>query len=210
MKHLFLDMETMGKEVKDCAVIDCSVFTVTSEKMLSAEPYTCKSIVGVKKFKLSVRDQVDNFGWKVYDDTVKFWQEQGDEARKLIKPLPTDITVKAFVEQFLSYLTDQGKIHRWWTRSNTFDPPITWRLVESQGKQDFMHNIIPHFNLREVRTYIDAKLDYPPENGFCPIADKDFWEKVFVKHDSSWDVLADVLRMQAIIRAENDLEQIKR
>lgn len=163
-------METMGKEVNDCAVIDCSVFTVTSEKMLSDTPYTCKSIVDVKKFKLSVRDQVDNYDWKVYDDTIQFWKEQGEEARKLIKPLSTDITVASFIDQLLSYLTDQGKIHRWWTRSNTFDPPILWRLFASQKKEDRAFNIIPHFNLREVRTYIDAKLDYPPENGFCPLS----------------------------------------
>ena len=46
------------------------------------------------------------------------------------------------------------------------------------------------------------------QNGFTPIADSEKWDKIFKAHDSSWDVLADVLRLQAIVRAENDLEQI--
>ena len=32
------------------------------------------------------------------------------------------------------------------------------------------------------------------------------WNKAFKKHDSSWDILADVLRFQQIFRAENDLD----
>jgi len=32
------------------------------------------------------------------------------------------------------------------------------------------------------------------------------WNKSFKKHDSAWDILADVLRFQQIHRAENDLD----
>ena len=62
--------------------------------------------------------------------------------------------------------------------------------------------------VRDMRTYIDAKFNFDTENGFCPIADQQKWDRAFKKHDSSWDVLADVLRLQAIARAENDMEQI--
>ena len=59
-----------------------------------------------------------------------------------------------------------------------------------------------------MRTYIDAKFNFETQNGFCPVSDTSTWDRNFKKHDSSWDVLADVLRLQAIVRAENDLEQI--
>ena len=62
--------------------------------------------------------------------------------------------------------------------------------------------------VRDMRTYIDAKFNFDTANGFCPIADQQKWDRAFKKHDSSWDVLADVLRLQAIARAENDMEQI--
>jgi hypothetical protein len=40
------------------------------------------------------------------------------------------------------------------------------------------------------------------------VANESAWETTFKPHDSSWDILADVLRLQAIVRAENDLEQV--
>ena len=63
--------------------------------------------------------------------------------------------------------------------------------------------------VRDMRTYIDAKFDFETKNGFCPVSDDEAWDRTFKAHDSSWDVLADVLRLQAIVRAENDMEQIE-
>lgn len=210
MKHCILDCETFGRSVSDAAVIDWSVIVVDTDKMLSNSPYTTRNIVDVKKFKLSVKDQVDNYGWKVYKDTVAFWEGLPESARKNIKPLKTDLLVKDFTEQFLSYLTDFGKIDYWWSRANTFDPVILWRIFEATGKYHHMNEYLPFWKVRDIRTYIDAKFDFKTKNGFVPVADEKFWNEVFIEHDSSWDVLADVLRMQAIIRAENDLEQVKR
>ena len=210
MKHFIFDFETMGKIVADCAMVDCSMFVADTQKMLSDNPYTTKNIVDIKKLKLSVKEQVDTYGWKVYEDTLQFWQSLPEEARKNIKPLKTDLSVKDFVNEFTDFLIQSGKIDYWWTRSNTFDPFLIWRIYESQNKTATINEYLPYWRVRDIRTYIDAKLDFPKKNGFVPIADEEFWNKVFVEHDSSWDVLADVLRMQAIIRAENDLEQVKR
>ena len=210
MKNFIFDFETMGKIVADCAMVDCSMFVADTQKMLSDNPYTTRNIVDIKKIKLSVKDQVDNYGWKVYEDTLQFWQSLPEEARKHIKPLKTDLSVKDFVDEFTNFLIQSGKIDYWWSRSNTFDPFLIWRIYESQKKSATINEYLPYWRVRDIRTYIDAKLDFPKKNGFVPIADEEFWNKVFVEHDSSWDVLADVLRMQAIIRAENDLEQVKR
>jgi len=210
MKFFILDFETFGTDTSDCAVIDCSYFTFNTEKMLSSEPYTTRTIADIKKSKLSVKEQVDKYDWKVYDDAIQFWQEQPVEVRKKIAPLKTDITVEQFTNDFQNYLVDSGKIDRWWSRSNSFDPIILWRLFESQKKSLHLAEHLPHWKLRDTRTHIDAKLDFPKVNSFVPIQDEEFWDKVFQLHDSSWDVLADILRIQAILRAENDLEMIKR
>lgn len=208
MKHLILDFETFGQNVMDCAVIDCSVITVDTERMLSNNPYTLESISETKKFKLSVKDQVDNHGWVVYKDTVAFWQSLPEEARRHIKPKSTDLSLAEFAEQFLSYLIDQGKIDYWWSRSNSFDPILIWRIFNSQNKYNHVNQYLPYWRVRDTRSFIDAKLNFPKKNGFVPLADEEKWKKNFIEHDSSWDVLADALRMQAIFRAENDLEQI--
>jgi hypothetical protein len=178
--------------------------------MISSNPYTIKSIVDMKKCKLSVKEQVDNYEWKVYDSTIKFWQEQTAEVQKKILPLKSDKSVSDFTSEFLSYLTDCGKINYWWSRSNSFDPPILWRMFDSQKKGLHLAEHLPHWKLRDTRTFIDAKLDFPKINSFVPIQDEDFWNKVFQAHDSSWDILADILRIQAILRAEKDLEMITR
>ena len=51
-----------------------------------------------------------------------------------------------------------------------------------------------------------GKLNFPKINGFPPLTNEEKWDIVFKMHDSSWDVLADVLRFQQIHRAENDLD----
>ena len=61
MKHFIFDFETMSTNVNDGAVIDCSFLFFDTDKMLSNEPYTMKSISEVKTLKLSMKDQVSNF-----------------------------------------------------------------------------------------------------------------------------------------------------
>jgi hypothetical protein len=208
MKHTFIDCETLGQPTNNCAVIDFSFFTVDTDRFISDNPYTVDDIVNVKKFKLSVKDQVDNYGWMVYKDTIAFWESLPAEARKNITPKKDDLTVSAFVEAVQSYMDVQGKVDYWWSRSNAFDPVILARIFDSVNKHQEFKQYFPHWKVRDIRTYIDAKLDFPKKNGFVPLKEETKWSKVFVEHDSAWDTLADALRMQAIVRAENEMEQV--
>jgi hypothetical protein len=210
VKHFILDFETMGTNVYDCAVVDCSFLVFDTDKMLSANPYTTKSIVDIKKSKLSVKKQIDNYGWKVYSDTIKFWQEQSKEVQKLVSPKSTDITVEEFSTDLFNMLNQAGKISYWWSRSSSFDPLILWRMMDQINMGLAIKEHLPHWKQRDTRTFIDAKLNFPKINGFVPISDEDFWEKVFQEHNSAWDVLADTLRIQAIMRAEADLQMVQR
>jgi hypothetical protein len=206
-KDLIVDFETMGKKATKCAVIDCSVMIFDWERF-SSNPYSTDSIVETKRFKLSVADQVKNYGWEIEKSTLQFWEEQEPDVRAKITPKKDDLTVKEFVKQFHEFLVESPKIDYWWSRSNTFDPIILSRLFEAEDKLLHLEEYIKYWRVRDTRTHIDAKLNYPKENGFVPITDEDKWNRVFKKHDSSWDVLADVLRLQQIFRAENDLELI--
>jgi len=64
--------------------------------------------------------------------------------------------------------------------------------------------------VRDTSTWIDAKLDWPKANSFVPIHDEKYWDKTFKKHDSIQDIAADILRLQAIERMENDMEMLDR
>jgi hypothetical protein len=174
----------------------------------SSNPYTIENIVDAKRFKLSVADQVKNYGWEIEKSTLRFWEEQEPEVRARVAPKKDDLTVKEFVKQFHNFLIESPKISYWWSRSNTFDPIILGRLFEAEDKLLHLEEYLKYWKVRDTRTFIDAKLDFPKENGFVPLQDADKWNRVFKKHDSSWDVLADVLRLQQIFRAENDLNLI--
>jgi hypothetical protein len=208
MKHCFIDCETFGQPTHDCAVIDFSFFVADTNRFTSDNPYTVNDIANVVKLKLSVKDQVDNYGWVVYKDTIDFWQSLPLEARKNVAPKKDDLTVKEFISGVTEYMNKQGKVDYWWSRSNTFDPVILARIFDAESKYQDFKQYFPHWKVRDIRTYIDAKLDFPKKNGFVPLKDESKWNSVFVEHDSAWDVLADVLRMQAIVRAENDMEQV--
>jgi len=209
MKDLIFDFETLGSEPTDCVVIDCSAMVFDWDKMLSNDPYTLKDVALAKKFKLSVSDQVKNYNYKIEDDVLEFWQRQEKEVRSQIKPRPDDLTVEEFVKQFHDLVIDSGVKH-WWSRSNTFDPVILVRLFDSQGKKQHLYEYLKFYLVRDTRTYIDAKFNFSnSKNGFCPVEDTEGWERAFKAHDSSFDILADVMRLQAIVRAENDLEQVK-
>jgi hypothetical protein len=195
----------MGKDAGKCAVIDCSVMVFDFDRFLT-NPYTIASISQAKRFKLSVTDQVKNYGFDIDKSTLQFWEEQSPEVRANIAPKKSDLTVKEFVKQFHEFLIESPKVDYWWSRSNTFDPIILSRLFAAEGKLLHLDEYLKYWRVRDTRTFIDAKLNFPKENSFSPLVDSDKWNKVFKKHDSSWDILADVLRLQQIYRAENDLE----
>ena len=206
---LIFDFETMGQDVNDCAVIDVSAMVFNWDKMTSSDPYTLSDISKCRKFKLNVKEQVQKYGWKINESTLKFWGEQNKEVRANIAPKTSDLSVEDFVKQFTDFLIDSPKIKYWWSRSNTFDPIILARLYASQGKQQHMDSHLKFYSVRDTRTYIDAKFNFElKKNGFAPCENDEKWDSVFKAHDSSWDILADVLRLQSIVRAENDMEQI--
>lgn len=205
-KNLVLDFETMGVEPSTCAVVDCSVMIFDWDEF-TQNPYGLKDISRTRRFKLNVQEQVKDYGYVIEDSVLDFWSKQSKEVRARVKPTQHDLTVKEFVSNFHNLVVDEN-IGHWWTRGNAFDPVILTRLFDSQGRKNHLNTYLKYYMVRDMRTYIDAKFNFDTENGFCPIADQQKWDRAFKKHDSSWDVLADVLRLQAIARAENDMEQI--
>lgn len=209
MNQLIIDFETLSFRSHKCAVIDMAAMLFNTERFISDKPYTLDDINMVRHWKLNVSDQVKQYGYEIESSTLEFWKDQSSEIRAKIKPSTDDLSVIDFAKSFHEYLIELPKINRWWSRGNTFDQVILTRLFESAGRWNHMDEYLKHWQVRDIRTYIDAKFDFnPPMNGFCPIQDEALWNSTFKQHDCRWDILADVLRLQAIIRAENELEQI--
>lgn len=130
-----------------------------------------------------------------------------------MKPDPVnDLNALQFMEKLIDYLRSEGKIDYWWSRSNSFDPVILDRIAQNANKTSLLGDHLKYWAVRDTRTFIDAKFDFKVpggKNGFVPVSDIAKWEYNFKAHDSKHDVAADVLRLQTIVRAEADLEQIE-
>lgn len=208
--EMFIDCETFSEDETTAPVIDMSAIIVDTEKMISDNPYVLKDIVLVKKFKLDVNDQINNYGAIVSEGTLNFWKQQPKEVRAHIRPHEDDLTVKQFVDEFVKFLNTEFKLGRCWARNIKFDFSILKRLMATQGEN--LDDHIKHYMIRDIRSSLDAVMAFDDEVdlNFIPIQDEDFWNKVFQHHNSTWDVMADVLRYQSVLRNDKNLEQIKR
>jgi len=204
-----LDFETIGQCARKAPGIECSYTTFVWDRFLD-EPYSFQELLGIiQKAKLDLQDQMKNYDFEYQKSDLDWWLQQAPEVRKLLKPKPDDLKLPQFIEQMIGYLRTQDKVDYWWSRSNGFDPVILDHMAMAVGKDKFLNEYIPYWRIRDTRTFIDAKFNFTTKNGFVPVADTEQWEKVFSAHDSRHDVAADILRIQAIHRAENDMEQVE-
>src|SRR6056300_1839435 len=206
-----LDFETLGQDASRCPAIDVGMGTFIWERFLE-DPYTFEELVTNTciRMKLSVEDQVKNYGAVVEQKIVQFWEEQDPEVKQHIKPKSGDLTQEQFCDLFISYLAGKPKIEYWWSRANVFDPLILWRIMTDCNRHHSLNEYLMFWRVRDTRTFIDAKFNFSTKNGFVPVADEKYWESAFAAHNSVHDIAADIMRLQAIHRAENDLPQTER
>lgn len=207
-QHFIFDFETLGQDVFQIPMLDCSYMTFDWDRFTTDNPYTLEELVSLaQKDKLEMASQVKEFGAKYKQRDVDWWMSQSEDAKKVLKPSASDIRVEEFFDNFTKYLKSAGKIKYWWTRSNTFDPIILVRYARLIDRGDEIDELLKFWLVRDTRTFIDAKLDFPKNNGFMPLSDAEYWEKTFVQHDSRYDIAADIMRLQTITRLENGMEQ---
>jgi len=208
--NFIFDMETIGANVLVCPVVDMAYTTFVWQRFLD-EPYTFQELVdSVQTVKLSIMDQMKNYNCSFKKEDITWWENLPKHARDKIKESDSDLTAVDFCDKIVAYLKEQKKLDYWWSRGNSFDPVILDRLMKATGNDSAYSQYLQYWKVRDVRTYIDAKFNFTTKSGFVPLADEKYWEETFVAHDSSHDVAADVLRLQAIFRAEHDLEQTTR
>lgn len=200
-KELIFDFETLGQNTIKCPIIDCAYYIFDMDRFTGKNPYTFEELVSeIKHDKVDVKDQIENFGFIIEKGTVDWWTSQGKEAQKKIVPKSTDIPLNEFFDNMMGYVEDHGKIDRFWSRSNTFDPVILWRISASLNQQKRHDNNLQFWKVRDTRTYIDALGFFGINNSFTPEDDEAAWKKKFEKHNAIHDVAADILRMQKLTR----------
>lgn len=213
MKHFIIDFETIGQNSREVPAIDCS-YTTFEWPRFTEQPYSFKELVlGMEEAKFDIKDQMSNHGCKYSERDLQWWLDQPPALRTNMKPNPElDLNASQFIDKLIGYLQREGNIDYWWSRSNSFDPVILERLAQNANKTDQLGAYLKWWSVRDTRTYIDAKFDFNvpgKKNGFVPVSNIEKWEYNFKAHDSKHDVAADILRLQAIVRAEADLEQVE-
>lgn len=208
--EIFVDTESLSENSLNAPVVDVSAMIVDVEKMVSDEPYTMRDLARVKYFKLNTTEQIEKHGAIISENTIKFWKSQPKDVRARVKPREGDLSVKEFVKEFRGFLGTEPMIGRAWSRNIAFDFILLKRMYMIAGEN--IDDDIEHYLVRDIRTALDVSMGFAEGTNlnFCPVTDTEFWNKVFQPHNSSWDVIADVLRYQAILRNDKDLEQIKR
>jgi len=209
--HFIIDFETIGQCAREIPAIDCAYITFQWERF-TENPYSFKELVNnMQQAKFDIKDQMINHGCKYNQRDLQWWLDQPPELRKNLKPSADDLNASQFMEKLIDYLRAAGKIDYWWSRSNSFDPVILDRIAQNANKTSLLGEHLKYWAVRDTRTFIDAKFDFntPGGNGFVPVSNLQKWEQNFSKHNSKHDVAADILRLQTIVRAENDLEQIE-
>jgi hypothetical protein len=211
--HFIIDFETIGQNSREVPAIDCSYTTFEWERF-TENPYSFKELVlGMKTAKFDIKDQMVNHGCKYNKRDLQWWLDQPPELRTNMKPNPElDLKSDQFIDRLIDYLQQKGDIAYWWSRSNSFDPVILERIAQNAGRLEKLGAYLKWWAVRDTRTFIDAKFNFNVpggKNGFIPVSNIEKWEYNFKAHDSKHDVAADVLRLQTIVRAEADLEQIE-
>ena len=84
------DFETLGQDQQRSCVISFAMITF-SEKFYKTEPYNFDELVEKAKFiKFDVEDQITRYHRKINKETLDWWNDQGEKARKQIVPSEDD------------------------------------------------------------------------------------------------------------------------
>lgn len=208
MKLLFIDFSMLGYHPEDCVLLDCSVGVADTEKMISETPYSSMdAFKTTKRFKLDIASQKE-LGFIAHQSGVDFWKTQSKELiERVLKPSKNDLSVTDFTSNIIEHIISSGRIDTWWSWNSMDDAAILWRLFRSVNKEAVIREYLPRHKARDVGTFIDAKFDLNNKKlDFVPVSDVEYWNKIYVKTDSTMEVMANIMRIQAILRAENDLE----
>lgn len=198
------DFETVGNNSLKAAPVCMAAFCFDRSRFLE-NPYTFNEIVENCFYeKLNFEKIIKEHQYELNKESFNWWQNLPKEARQQLTPSEKDLDLDDFIINFESYLKKHKPIKYHWTRGNSYDPIILDVLLSKSTVDHELNNILKYWQVRDIRTWIMSKFG-EDSNQRDDFVTKDF-EKDFIKHLCTHDIAADVLRMQYIIRIENDLQ----
>lgn len=180
------DMETTGT-APDTGVLTIGMVAFNSEDELDFDSLVENGI----HLKLDIQDQIKR-GRTVGADTMVWWKEQGKEARSILKPLPTDLSLEEAYDKIQSFFDKNGINNKkfrgpvtFYCRGPHFDYVILRDICDMIKRPD----LITHLNIRDVRTVIDTLTG--SHNGYISKEER----PGFIKHNALHDAANDAIQM---------------
>jgi hypothetical protein len=191
---VIFDFETLSLDRVNGVVLSFAMTTFSEEDFINS-PYSYDDLVASSKMiKFNVEEQVKEFGRKIDKSTLNWWYEQGEEAKKQLKPSSDDKSISELKDFFMSN-ANIPKLKKVFTRGNTFDPIFLDYIVLQQNN---LKQLYPHWVVRDTRSYIEGlSFGTDLKNGFMP----EGLENKAVLHDPRHDIALDIMRIQTLIRA---------
>jgi hypothetical protein len=184
---LIFDFETMSTNPYDGVVVSLGMLAYDEKAVYEYEDLVAKAVF----IKFDVGEQGQRYGRKVMQSTVDWWATQNAEAKKMIRPMDTDVSIDTLYDSVVAYCANPKKVY---TRGNTFDPMFMESLCLATGNPE------PYkfYNIRDTRTMIEGlSWGSGVSNKYIP----DGLEDKFIAHDPRHDIAMDVMRIQTIIQA---------
>jgi hypothetical protein len=188
--HLNFDLETLGKKSTSVVLsMACIAFTFEDDT-----PYSQYILDGFY-VKFNPIEQL-KMGRTTDQDTINWWKEQNEDARKVTLPSEDDVTVKEGLLMLRDYI---GKTkYEWkkgycWCRGNYFDFPMIEDLHDQVGLKLPFNT----WKIRDIRTMIDVLTG--SDRGEYNL--RDGLPKEYVHHHALHDAALDVMRMKEIFKS---------
>lgn len=188
---LIFDFETLSQNQQWGVVASLALLNYSSDRFVD-DPYDFDELfANCHYIKFDVEEQVRVYHRIIDKETIDWWSKQGDEAKKQITPSPNDVSIGDLYD-FLLKKVEFAKLKKIYTRGGQFDPNFMESILACCGKDiPFQWRM-----LRDTRSFIEGMgtgiKDFKNDFELKSFKDK------FIKHDPRSDIVADVLRMQAM------------
>ena len=186
------DFETLSQEQTNGVVLSMAMLNFAESRFIGDMAYTFDELVeNTHTIKFNVEEQVKKYKRQINKDTLDWWSQQGDLAKKQLKPSEDDVSIDQLYKFFI--LNKSANVKKVYTRGNTFDPIFLEYIMRQ------IHKPMPYdwWEVRDTRSLIEG-LSWGTDlkNSFTPEGCENF-----IAHDPKHDIAMDVMRLQVLVQA---------
>lgn len=161
-QFLIFDFETLSSKASEAPIISMGAIAGRWENMDTVESLRKSGFYR----NVDAIEQISKYGLKTNEDTLRWWESQGDEAKKVLKA--TDkVSLAQCMEDFNAWCVDMGVNHNEtmiYIRAPHFDYTIYENLMDKLGYS--IWRPFSHWKVRDTRTFIDVA--YGQTRGYIP------------------------------------------